>query len=230
LNLIDLKAICTIERPTIEIQCKRSMVQSKIQDPLRSNKWLRGPAPECRQVEMDRMRIFYVILFVLAPLSTVPAQDKADSAKVEGDKLDAAKTDASLLRAQVTELQKLKEEITAQADKIDKLTQEVAALTEALKPKAAPPVARAEPASTATPPPATPEPATAGVDKPVADSANAKTHVVAKGETLTQISKQYGVSVEDIQELNKIGDAKKLQAGQTIKIPISAQASPSPTP
>jgi len=179
---------------------------------------------------MDRMRIFYVILLVLAPLSTVLAQDKADSAKVEGDKPDAARTDELLLKAQVTEFQKLREEITAQADKIDKLTQEVAALTEALKQKGALPVARAEPASMPTPPPATPEPTTAGVDKPVADSANTKTHVVAKGETLTQISKQYGVSVEDIEQLNKIEDAKKLQAGQTIKIPVPAQATPSPTP
>jgi membrane-bound lytic murein transglycosylase D len=63
-----------------------------------------------------------------------------------------------------------------------------------------------------------------------ADTANTKTHTVAKGETLTQISKQYGVSVEEIEELNKIGDAKKLQAGQTIKIPVSQTATPSPTP
>ncbi len=179
---------------------------------------------------MDRMRIFYVILLVLAPLSTSLAQDKADSAKVEADKADPTKIDDSLLKAQVTELQKLREEITAQADRIDKLTQEVAALTEAIKPKASPPVARAEPAATPTPAPANPEPTTAGVDKPVADSANVKTHVVAKGETLTQISKQYGVSVEDIEQLNKIGDAKKLQAGQTIKIPVSAQATPTATP
>jgi LysM repeat protein len=53
---------------------------------------------------------------------------------------------------------------------------------------------------------------------------------VAKGETLTQISKQYGVSVDEIEQLNKIGDAKKLQAGQTIKIPVSAGATPSPAP
>jgi LysM repeat protein len=184
------------------------------------NKWLHGPGADCRQVQMDRMRIFCLILLVLAPLSTGLAQDKPD----------AAKSDELLLKAQVTELQKLSQEITAQADKIDRLTQEVATLTEALKQKAAPPVARAEPASTPTPPPAIPEPTTAGVDKPIADSANTKTHVVAKGETLTQISKQYGVSVEDIEQLNKIGDAKKLQAGQTIRIPVSAQAAPSPTP
>jgi LysM repeat protein len=180
---------------------------------------------------MDVMRIFYLILLVLAPLSPLLAQEKADAAKVGADKPDAAQID-QLLKAQSTELQKLREEVDLQAGKIDKLTQQVAALADALKPKAAatPPVARAEPVSTPTPPPSTPAPATAGVDKPVADSASIKTHVVAKGETLTQISKQYGVSVEDIEQLNKIGDAKKLQAGQTIKIPVSPQPAPTPTP
>ena len=180
---------------------------------------------------MDVMRTFYLILLVLAPLSPLLAQEKADAAKVEADKPDAAQID-QLLKAQLTELQKLREEVDLQAGKIDKLTQQVAALADALKPKAAatPPVARAEPVSTPTPPPSTPAPATAGVDKPIVDSANIKTHVVAKGETLTQISKQYGVSVEDIEQLNKIGDAKKLQTGQTIKIPVSPQPAPTPTP
>ena len=55
-----------------------------------------------------------------------------------------------------------------------------------------------------------------------------RTHVVAKGETLTQIAKQYGVTVDDIEQLNKITDAKKLQIGQALKIPGSgSSASPS---
>jgi LysM repeat protein len=165
---------------------------------------------------MDRMRIFVTILVALTPFSRLLAQEKAGSTK----------TDDALLKAQATQLQKLSEEITAQGEKIDKLTQQVAALTEALKQKTGATVPRAEPAQTPT---AKPEPATAGVEKPSpADSGNEKTHVVAKGETLTQISKQYGVSVEEIEQLNKIGDAKKLQAGQTIKIPASSQTTPTP--
>jgi LysM repeat protein len=50
--------------------------------------------------------------------------------------------------------------------------------------------------------------------------------VVAKGETLIQIAKQYGVTVEDIEQLNKIQDAKKLQIGQTLKIPAGGSPSP----
>jgi LysM repeat protein len=183
-------------------------------------------------MEMDAMRILHVILVTLVPFSSVLAQGAGESAK----------TEALVLKAQTVELESLKAEIKAQGEKIDHLTQEMEALTEMLKQKSAPTVAKAEPVPTATPAtaanpaaanPATanPAPTTAGVENPTpADSANTKTHIVAKGETLTQISKQYGVSVEEIEQLNKIGDAKKLQAGQTIKIPVSAGGTPSPTP
>ncbi len=183
-------------------------------------------------MEMDAIRILHAILVTLVPFSSVLAQGAGESAK----------TEALVLKAQTVELESLKAEIKAQGEKIDHLTQEMEALTEMLKQKSAPTVAKAEPVPTATPAaaanpaaanPATanPAPTTAGVESPApADSANTKTHIVAKGETLTQISKQYGVSIEEIEQLNKIGDAKKLQAGQTIKIPVSAGGTPSPTP
>jgi LysM repeat protein len=179
---------------------------------------------------MDAMRIFQVILVTLAPVSSVLAEGAAESAK----------TEVLVLKAQTVEIESLKAEIKAQGEKIDHLTQEVAALTETLKQKPAPPVAKAEPVPSATPAaassaaanPAAANPAAtvAGVENPAPADANTKTHTVAKGETLSQISKQYGVSVEEIEELNKIGDAKKLQAGQTIKIPATQTASPTPTP
>ncbi len=174
---------------------------------------------------MDAMRILHVILMTLVPFSSVLAQGTAESAK----------TEALVLKAQTVELEGLKAEIKTQGEKIDRLTQEVATLSEMLKQKSTPSAAKAEPVPTATPAAnpaaANPAAAVAGVENPSpADNANTKTHTVAKGETLTQISKQYGVSVEEIEELNKIGDAKKLQAGQTIKIPTSAATSPSPTP
>jgi LysM repeat protein len=183
-------------------------------------------------MEMDAKRILHVILVTLVPFSSVLAQAAGESAK----------TEALVLKAQTVELEGLKAEIKAQGEKIDHLTQEMEALTEMLKQKSAPTVAKAEPAPTATPAtaanpaaanPATanPAPTTAGVENPApADSGNTKTHTVAKGETLTQISKQYGVSVDEIEQLNKIGDAKKLQAGQTIKIPVSAGGTASPAP
>ena len=175
---------------------------------------------------MDVMRIFHVVLVTLLPFSSVLAQGAGE----------AAKSEALALKAQTVELETLKAEIKAQGDKIDRLTEDIAALSEMLKQKSAPAVSKAEPAPAATPTAANPAAANpsatiAGVENPApADSANTKTHIVAKGETLTQISKQYGVPVDEIEQLNKIGDAKKLQAGQTIKIPVSPAATASPTP
>jgi LysM repeat protein len=173
---------------------------------------------------MDTKRFLHVILLTLMPFSTALAQDKGS---------EALKSESLTLKAQIVEFENLKAEIKAQEEKIDRLTQEVARLGELLKPKPAPPVAKVEPTSTPAPAAVAANPSvatpTVGVDNPTpADAANIKTHIVAKGETLTQISKQYGVSVEDIEHLNKIEDAKKLQAGQTIKIPASE--SPTPTP
>jgi LysM repeat protein len=184
-------------------------------------KWLHASGGDCRQMQMDAMRILPVILVTLIPFSSVLAQGAAESTKSE----------ALALKAQTVELESLKAEIKAQSEKIDHLTQEVSALSEALKQKSAAGAPKAEPVATPTPAAANPATTTAGVDNPSpADSANIKTHIVAKGETLTQISKQYGVSVEEIEQLNKIGDAKKLQAGQTIRIPVGQTATPTPAP
>jgi LysM repeat protein len=49
--------------------------------------------------------------------------------------------------------------------------------------------------------------------------AAAKTHTVAKGETATSIAKKYGVSQDDLLKLNSVSDPKKLQIGQTLKLP-----------
>jgi LysM repeat protein len=171
---------------------------------------------------MDAKRISHVMLLTLMPFSTALAQDKG---------AESAKSEALTLKAQMVEFENLKAEIKAQEEKIDRLTQEVAKLAESLKQKSSSPVAKAEPVPTAALANPSAATATAGVDNPApADATNTKTHIVAKGETLTQISKQYGVSVEDIEQLNKIGDAKKLQAGQTIKIPGSQAPTPSPSP
>jgi LysM repeat protein len=172
---------------------------------------------------MDSKRIPLAILITLGVTASAPAQERT---------AEPAKGEALTLKAQIVELEGLKTEIKAQGEKIDRLTQEVAKLNDAMKQKGAAPVAKpAEPTATPTPSiaaGASANPATAGVENPSpADSANVKTHVVAKGETLSQISKQYGVTVEEIEHMNKIEDAKKLQAGQTIKIPsVTPQPSP----
>jgi len=169
---------------------------------------------------MDLKSIPLAILMTLGMTGTALAQERAG---------EPAKGEALTLKAQIVELEGLKAEVKAQGEKIDRLAQEVAKLSDALKQKGVAPAPKAaETGPTPAPAGASANPATAGVENPSpADAGNVRTHVVAKGETLTQISKQYGVSVEEIQQLNKIEDAKKLQAGQTIKIP---SATPPPTP
>jgi LysM repeat protein len=46
-----------------------------------------------------------------------------------------------------------------------------------------------------------------------------KTHTVGKGETLMSIVRKYGVTYDELVKLNKIDDPRKLQIGQTLKLP-----------
>jgi LysM repeat protein len=170
---------------------------------------------------MDAKRTFISLIIFLAPLSFLVAQDKN------------TKGTSSVQ----SELEAIKVELKAQQDKIEQLSQEIAKLSEAIKESEANREKGAgEKSPSSTPPPkalaASPTPtppATVGVENPSpAEPSGTRSHVVAKGETLTQIAKQYGVTVEEIEQANKIQDAKKLQIGQTLKIPGSA--SPSPTP
>ncbi len=79
-----------------------------------------------------------------------------------------------------------------------------------------------------------PNAATAASAASHSPAGNGSAHIVARGETLTSIAKQYKVGVEELQKFNHIEDGRKLQAGQTVMIPPSsatpaASASPSPT-
>jgi LysM repeat protein len=46
-------------------------------------------------------------------------------------------------------------------------------------------------------------------------------HRVRRGQTLSDIAKQYGTSVSELQRYNGIRDARRLQARQVIRIPTS---------
>ena len=161
---------------------------------------------------MEAKRIGTVLVLCLMPVVLATGQDKSS---------DNLRSD----------LEAVKAELKSQQDRIERLSQEITKLSEALKQKA--PSSAVSPEPTPSVPRAAPvsTPAAAGVESPVvAEAANLRSHTVMKGETLSQIAKQYGVSVPEIEQLNKIGDAKKLQAGQTIKIPPSTAASPSSSP
>ena len=57
-------------------------------------------------------------------------------------------------------------------------------------------------------------------------AAHVPQHLVEKGQTLISIARQHGVSVSDLQKLNKIEDVKKLQVGQRLLLPNSTQKTP----
>ena len=45
------------------------------------------------------------------------------------------------------------------------------------------------------------------------------TYTVVKGDTPTSIAKRFGMTAPDLLKLNKIDDPKKMQIGQTLKVP-----------
>lgn len=86
--------------------------------------------------------------------------------------------------------------------------------TPALSPAASPTVTP-EPtlAPTATPQPtATPSPVPSPSPRP-------ETHVVAEGETLSEIAVRYGTTVEAIMELNGLTDPNTIPAGMVLRLP-----------
>ena len=123
------------------------------------------------------------------------------------------------------QLEALAKKIDEQNAKIDALSQEILKLEQQIA-HIRPGVMIGE----STPSTTAPAPATeAGAPS---HPASGNTHIVARGETLTSISKMYKVTVDELQNANHIEDGRKLQAGQTIVIPAASAApsgSPSPT-
>jgi LysM repeat protein len=56
-------------------------------------------------------------------------------------------------------------------------------------------------------------------------------HTIAAGDTFSELAKRYNVTVKAIQDANPDADARRLQIGQVLKIPVpTASASVSGTP
>jgi murein DD-endopeptidase MepM/ murein hydrolase activator NlpD len=92
------------------------------------------------------------------------------------------------------------------------------------------PVANAAPPTRAVmPPPAKPLAVRSAASSPVG---NPGVHVVARGETLSKISRLYGKSLADIAKANNIQPSAKLSVGDRLVIPgvRTAQAAPKPGP
>lgn len=61
----------------------------------------------------------------------------------------------------------------------------------------------------------------------VSGAVGADEYVVQPGDSLSKIAARHGVSTRELAELNKITDLNKLRAGQKLKLPSAAKASPS---
>ena len=126
-----------------------------------------------------------------------------------------AQSPAPAAGSEASELLSLTKKIDEQNIKIDLLSQQILRLQQEIEhPKAA--------GTDHTIPTATAVSSTIPAD--------ANTHVVARGETLTSIAKMHKVTIDELQKLNHIEDARKLQPGQTLVIPGAPGAAASPSP
>ena len=159
-----------------------------------------------------------------------------DAAKVreliDGCKLELAKTVPMqlLTAADQRNLEKLMAENNNLRQQVDLLNRRLAMMTNmAVAPASAPPVAPpATPIVMPAPanPPATNRaaavtraaPLKASVPSP-APAATAKTHVVRRGETLTDIARRYNIKLSSLLAANPRLNPRKLQLGQTLTIP-----------
>lgn len=130
------------------------------------------------------------------------------------------------------ELAELRKAIDSQSLKIEMLTREVSELRRKLsgtgEPEAKPAAtteATSAPKESAAPAPKESAPAQPEVRAAEATGGGVK-HIVAKGETLTSIAKQYNLPVATLQSANKIQDGRKLQIGQVLTIPAPTETSP----
>jgi LysM repeat protein len=63
-----------------------------------------------------------------------------------------------------------------------------------------------------------------------AEPANTRTHTIRSGQTLSHVAVEYGVSVADIERANPGLDARRIQVGQRLRVPVSGAAAPSAAP
>ena len=155
-----------------------------------------------------KLAMIFCATFLFGLLCTASAQTSAPKSGKSDD---------------ATQLEALAKKIDEQNAKIDALSQEILKLEQQIA-HIRPGVMIGESTPSATSPAA----ATGAPSHPTGGNM----HIVARGETLTSIAKMYKVTVDELQTANHIEDGRKLQAGQSIIIPVASPApssSPSPT-
>jgi LysM repeat protein len=125
------------------------------------------------------------------------------------------------------DIQAIRKAVEQQNDQIARLTAEVARLAALVEG----PRRGEAPAPAPAPAPGAGAAVAEAVRPPVVPPANV--HVVVKGDSLDKIAKQHGVTIQDLQKLNRISDPKKLQIGQQLTLPPTAEkkeTQPQPQP
>jgi LysM repeat protein len=159
------------------------------------------------------------------------AQDAAPAPETKAEPVasapDSAPAPKSDLANQVGELRKA---VETQKLQIEMLTRELSSLRQRLDGGTgpAPASAEAKPAPPSPPEvtpaaPATKDPKEPDVQRAEATGGGIK-HIVAKGETLTSIAKQYNIAVATLQKANRIQDGRKLQIGVVLTIPSTPES------
>ncbi len=155
------------------------------------------------------------------------AEHQAKESAAHGKQLDALETETAAQSTRMAEL----------STKVDGLREENAVLRQKLQ-QAIELLETLQRTAVATPRVETrraelaPPPAAEAAAPPAAEPAEPEpaphtgpTHTVARGENLTSIARQHGTTVAELVKLNQIKDERRLQIGQTLKIPAA-----SPTP
>jgi LysM repeat protein len=171
---------------------------------------------------------FAAASFLLAgpALAQEAAASSPPAAKAESGSPDVAHEVGELRKAvdkQALQLEMLTRELSLLRQKLDGAASSSAAAKSTTDAKPAAP----------TPPEVTPAaPAPAPEEKKEPDVQRAEAtgggvkHIVAKGETLTSIAKQYNIPVTALQKANRIQDGRKLQIGVVLTIPSTPETSP----
>ena len=63
-----------------------------------------------------------------------------------------------------------------------------------------------------------------GTSRDPGQLASGRSYKIKSGDTLSQIARNYGVSLKALKDNNKIADPNKIRAGQTIKVPAKLSA------
>ncbi len=136
--------------------------------------------------------------------------------------------------ATVGDITLIRQILEQQSKQIKTLTEQVAILTRMLEERQGIPAGSVTTPAAMDMPPESPSPSSTIAKRslPVMPATRARqTHTVIKGESFSSIAEKYGVSVDELLQLNPMSDPRKLQIGQTLRLPImEQQLTPTPSP